>query len=475
MLHLRIMKFLNSDLRVNSFPEMGLNAELMTALETMKITQPTPIQCQAIATAKTGVDIVAVAQTGSGKTLAYALPILQAMSERPEARALVLAPSREMAEQIFRVFETLTAELPMTASLIIGGLSSSLQTSKLKKNPRIIVATPGRLYDHLLTNKLLLKNTQFLVIDEADRMLDMGFAPQLKNIHGTMRGEWQTLMFSASFRASVETVAQIFMRPEPTMIRTEMAEAPVENLRQRVIFLDRNRKNEQLFTELGKTKGGVIVFVGDKERCEIVGQFLKDNGYSTDLIHGELSAGHRGRVIREFREGQIRIIVTTDLLARGLDVPHVDNIISVDLPFEPEDFLHRIGRTARAGRSGTAVTFVTPVDGRKYKMIRKYLDGADEVKADPYFEFVEPRTDRYRKPDADTKKVAKAPSPGFGPAPSRPVIASGPAGGPSAGPRPTGRPQGLGANAVPRSGPRPSRPSSGGSRPGSKPGEPKSR
>lgn len=394
------MKIENTKNSKSSFQEMSISPTLISALEKMKITRPTPIQSQALPAGMEGQDIIAVAQTGSGKTLAYALSVLSVLEKKPSARALILAPSREMAQQIFRVFTELCVEQPITTCLVIGGLPGAKQTSQLKKNPRLIVGTPGRMNDHLLTNKLLLQNVEVIVIDEADRMLDMGFAPQLKSIQNTLRGHRQTLMFSASFGQAVESIAKVFMKDKVTFIKTAQAEAPVSTLKQKVIFIDHNLKSDRLLDELNATQGGVIVFTGNQESCVKTGWYLKEYGYATDLIHGELSQGHRNRVVREFREGKIRVLVATDLLARGLDVPHVDHVINFDLPYQGEDFLHRIGRTARAGRSGTAITFVTPSDFKKYTKIKPYLQGAHEIRVNPKFAF----NQNLRKPESKDEK-----------------------------------------------------------------------
>ncbi|MGZ3748075.1 MAG: DEAD/DEAH box helicase, partial [Pseudobdellovibrionaceae bacterium] len=226
------MKFQTSPLRLNSFNEMSIAPALLTALEKLFITKPTDIQSQAIPAALKGSDIIAIAQTGSGKTLAFALSILTNLLQQPESRALVLAPTREMAQQIYKVFLELCSELPISVCLAIGGTTGSKQANQLKKNPRLIVATPGRMNDHLMGNKLLLQNVGIVVIDEADRMLDMGFAPQLKNIQSTLRGPRQTLMFSASFGQNVESIAQLFMAEKVLMIRSNLAEEPVTSLKQ---------------------------------------------------------------------------------------------------------------------------------------------------------------------------------------------------------------------------------------------------
>lgn len=378
---------------------MALAPQLLAALDKMTITVPTDVQSQAIPVGLSESDLIAIAQTGSGKTLAFALPILTALEKKPGSRALVLAPSREMAQQIYKVFEQLYAEAPISASLVIGGIPSAKQISGLKKNPRLIVGTPGRLNDHLLNNKLLLQNVEIVVIDEADRMLDVGFAPQLKNIQSTMRGRRQTMMFSASFGQAVESLAKVFMNNDAFMIRSAQAEEPVASLRQKVLFIDKKMKEDRLLDELNAAKGSVIVFTGSQHSCESVGKYLKEYGYSTNLIHGGLSQGQRNRVIRDFREGKTRVLVATDLLARGLDVPHVEHVFNFDLPFQSEDFLHRIGRTARAGRGGNAVTFVSWSDYKMYQKVKPYLQGAEEIKVDPDFSFL----DRSKKFDPENK------------------------------------------------------------------------
>ncbi len=381
------MKFQTSELVQNRFQDMGLDPILLTAIEKMNITKPTPVQAEALPMALTKQDLIAVAQTGSGKTLVFALATLTVLAKNPEARALVLAPSREMAEQIFQVFSALCAELPVTSCLIMGGTPNAKQVSMLKKIPRLIVATPGRMKDHLMTNKLLLQRVAVVVIDEADRMLDMGFAPQLETIRSTMRGERQTMMFSASFSPGVEKIAKKFLSPSAYMIRANKAEEPVSGLKQKVLLIDRGQKKDQLLIELRATKGPVMVFVGSQQASEIVEQHLKDNGVKSAVIHGGLSQNARQQAVSSFREGLVRVLVTTDLLARGLDIPNLEAVINFDLPYEPEDFLHRIGRTARAGRKGKAITFVVSSDKHMFEKIQPYLAGSEEHRLASDFSF----------------------------------------------------------------------------------------
>ncbi len=374
------LKYLEEQPPRTSFGEMNLSTPLETALKVMGIKRPTDIQARAIPSIAMGSDIIAVSQTGSGKTLAYALSVLTQLEKKQDSRALVLAPSREMAQQIHKVFEQLCAELPISVCLVIGGLSNSEQISILKKHPRLIVATPGRMNDHLLNNKLLLQKVEVVVIDEADRMLDMGFAPQLKSIKSTLRGHQQILMFSATFGPVVETVAKILMKEEVIMIRGNNAEKPVQTLNQKVVWIDEKNKNDYLVDVLKKSKGSVLIFTDSQEACQSLGQHLKNNGFEAQLVHGGLTQGHRTRLSREFRERQFRILVGTDLLARGVDISHIELIVNFDLPMKAEDFLHRIGRTARAGRSGQALTFITKADREKYEKIKPYLVGAQEIR-----------------------------------------------------------------------------------------------
>lgn len=369
---------------------MSLPEPLLAALAKMGLTTPTPIQSEAIPVALGGSDLLGVAQTGSGKTLAYGLSLMSVLLKNPEARALILLPSRETADQVHRVLSELVAgSTPVSLCLAASGVPNDILTSQLKKNPRVIVATPGRLVDHLKNNKLLLKGLSVLVLDEADRMLDMGFETQLKFIKNTLRGEWQTMMFAASFGNWAKPIAELFMRADSVLVRSAAAETPVETLQQTIYFVTSKQKDNRLRDELKRMQGGVIVFADSMESCTALGRFLEHSGFSCDYMHGDMSAGHRNRVLREFREEKFQILITTDLLARGLDIPHIQHVVSYDLPYKAEDYLHRIGRTARAGREGRALTFVTPGDGRTFRKMKPYLQGAQEEVLMSNFKFTD--------------------------------------------------------------------------------------
>lgn len=383
------MKFKDSSLSVASFSDMKLVPQALTALAKLGFTDPTPIQSQAIPAVLAGADMVAVAQTGTGKTLAYALPIMTKLAQNPQARVLVLTPNRETADQVLRTFNDLNTENQVTLCLATIGSPEKTQVSQLKKNPRIIIATPGRLAENLRKNKLLLQGLEILVLDEADRLIDVSFDAQIKFIHSTLRGKRQTLMFAATFGAWADPIANLLMHPGALNIRAESSGKPVANLKQTVFFMTEAQKNNRLRDELRGVKGGIIVFAESQESCNSIGRFLEHHKFSSDFMHGDMKAGHRNRVLREFREEKIQILVTTDLLARGLDVPHVNAVVSYDLPYKGEDYLHRIGRTARAGREGAAITFVTPGDARTYRKMKPYLEGAKEETLSTGFQFDE--------------------------------------------------------------------------------------
>lgn len=369
------------------FSDLGVSPYLLSSLEKLKFSTPTSIQTESIPMALAGCDLIAVAQTGSGKTLAYALSLLTLLDKNTQARALVLSPNRETAEQVYRVFLDLCQDSSLKICLASTGMPMAEQVSKLKKNPRVIIATPGRLNDHLKNNKLLLQGLSIMVIDEADRMLELGFEPQLKFIQSTLRGNRQTMMFAASFGVKSEPIAKLFLKSDALTLKSTDAEMPVAGLEQRVLFLNPAQKNNRLLDELKKMKEGVIVFTESQESCTATGRFLENKGLSVGFVHGDMNPGHRNRILREFREKKIQIMVTTDLLARGIDVPHVKYVVNYDLPYKAEDFLHRIGRTARAGREGMAITFIAPTDERTYRKIKQYLEGASHETISENFKF----------------------------------------------------------------------------------------
>lgn len=366
-------------------PSFDLAQSLVDQLGTLGFTAPTDVQTQIVPQIYNEKSFLAIAQTGTGKTLCYLIPIVAKVLIDPKSRSLILTPSRETADQVYSALTSLANKFNLTTCLASSGSTVKETEKQLRKLPHIIVATPGRLNEHLANNKLLLQGLKVLVLDEADRMFALGFEDQLALIHKTLRGERQTWMFAASFGNWAEKTAYTFMPDGYKELRCENAEAPVIHLNQRVLFVAPSQKDFKLMDELKPLQGGTIIFTGNQESCVKLGRLLQHKGLAGDYIHGDMNPGHRNRIIREFREQKLSILITTDLLARGLDIPHVNTVINYELPYKSEDFLHRIGRTARAGRSGQAITFITPSDLDSYKKIKKYLTGATEEKLSNIF------------------------------------------------------------------------------------------
>ncbi|NUM59923.1 MAG: DEAD/DEAH box helicase [Bdellovibrionaceae bacterium] len=370
-----------------SFESSQINPLLIESLKNLQITIPTEIQVKSIPAILQKKNTLAVAQTGTGKTLAYLLPLLTLLAQNKDQRALILSPSRETTEQIHKVMLSVSEGLLISSCLVTSGTPVATQSSQLKKNPRLIVATPGRIGEHLNNNKLLLKGLSYIVIDEADRLLATGFQTQFEFIRSTLRGTWQTIMFAATTNTKVEEVAKKLLGEDFTVIKAQNVHKPVETLKQKIYFMSLSQKNNRLLDEVKKRKASTIIFADSKESCVAIGRLLTHHQLSCDFVHGDMNPGHRNRIFREFREQKIQILITTDLMARGLDFPNVAYVINFELPYKAEDFLHRIGRTARAGKEGVAITFITPSDYHGYKKIKSYLKDAEEETIATNFKF----------------------------------------------------------------------------------------
>ncbi len=354
---------------MTTFQQMNLPPRLYSVLEAMNFVTPTPIQSKAIPAAFSGRDLVGCAQTGTGKTAAFCIPILVRLAEREDQTALILAPTRELAVQIHKVVEQLGAAFPELSSvLLIGGAPMPPQVRALKKNPRIIVATPGRLLDHLQQGTASVSAVGFLVLDEADRMLDMGFAPQLARIRSYLPATRQTFFFSATFPESIRATAVQFLK-NPLVVTAGPASRPIAKIRQSVIETTLEKKNDVLLDELGTRDGSVLIFTRTRRRTDRIARYLSRFGHSVARIHGDRNQSQRDSAIREFRSGSVRILVATDIAARGLDIPKIAHVINYDLPQLPEDYVHRIGRTARAGADGASLSLVLPEDRTQWRRI----------------------------------------------------------------------------------------------------------
>jgi superfamily II DNA/RNA helicase len=358
---------------MTSFSQFELPAQLNTALERMKYTIPTPIQKQAIPLALKGHDILGSAQTGTGKTAAFGIPLVAKILNNPRGNAIVLTPTRELATQVITVITQLLGQRSFVqAALLIGGDSMHKQTAQLKMRPRIIVGTPGRINDHLERGNLILHDTNFLVLDETDRMLDMGFGIQIDRIVKFLPAARQTLMFSATIPAEIVKMSAKYLK-NPERIAVGAVNAPIVKIQQDIIHVNESGKYEELTKQIEARNGSIIVFVKTKRGADRLSERLNKQGHKTDTIHGDLHQRKREKVIQGFRDMKFRILIATDIAARGLDIPHIEHVINYDLPQCPEDYIHRIGRTGRNGSEGSALCLISPDDGMKWRAIHRLL------------------------------------------------------------------------------------------------------
>lgn len=355
------------------FNKLNLPAPLLSSLTKMGFNQPTPIQEQAIPLALEGHDIMGTAQTGTGKTGAYSIPIIARLMNDPSAAALILTPTRELAGQVLTVIQQMGDSAHLNTALLIGGDSMRKQMQQLQRRPRIIVGTPGRINDHLTRRSLNLQNVRMMVLDETDRMLDMGFSVQIEQILKYMPAERQTLMFSATLPRQILKISERYMN-NPKRVSVGSTTAPAQDVTQSIIRTTEGAKYDDLVAQLNSRKGSILVFVKTKFGAEKLAKKLSRANHHSDAIHGDLQQRQRDRVIAEFRAKEFRILVATDVASRGLDIPHIEHVINYDLPQCPEDYIHRIGRTARAGEKGEAVSLIAPSDGKKWNAILQMLN-----------------------------------------------------------------------------------------------------
>ena len=359
---------------MSDFSQFGLPAQLNTALERMKYTTPTPIQLQAIPLALKGHDILGSAQTGTGKTAAFGIPLVAKILNNPRGNAIVLTPTRELAAQVMTVITGLLGQRSFVqAALLIGGDSMHKQTAQLKMRPRIIVGTPGRINDHLERGNLILHDTNYLVLDETDRMLDMGFGIQIDRIVKFLPATRQTLMFSATIPPEIVKMSAKYLK-SPERIAVGSVNTPIVKIQQEIIHVNDSGKYDELNKQINARNGSIIVFVKTKRGADRLSERLNKQGSKTDTIHGDLHQRKREKVIQGFRDMKFRILVATDIAARGLDIPHIEHVINYDLPQCPEDYIHRIGRTGRNGSEGSAVCLISPDDGMKWRAIHRLLN-----------------------------------------------------------------------------------------------------
>ena len=359
----------------NSFFELVKTELVLEALDKINFQQPTEIQAQAIPIIQRGRDLIACAQTGTGKTAAFCLPIIDKLTRLENENALILTPTREIASQITDFLKSvLHRNLQLRLVLLIGGHALEKQTRALKKQPRIIVATPGRLNDHLKRRALNLESFTTLILDEADRMLDMGFAPQLRTISNYLPRNRQTLLFSATIQGETKELAQRFLT-KPLQLTIGKPSQPISKIHQINIETEDAEKIDRLMDELNQRQGSKLIFVKTRSGVERLFNTLKGFGYKLGRIHGERTQTQRNTALSEFSDGTHSILVATDVAARGIDISNIGQVINFDPPQMTEDYIHRIGRTARAGKSGEALNLITPKNTLEWLEIFEVLKG----------------------------------------------------------------------------------------------------
>ena len=354
-----------------SFYGLGIAPGLLEVLDKLKFSIPTPIQQKAIPIAINGQDVIGIAQTGTGKTIAFGIPMIQCLL-RERGRGLVLLPTRELAVQVNETLKKFTVKFNMGTAVLIGGEPMERQTSELRKNPRIIIATPGRLLDLIGRQYLRIDDTTVLVLDEADRMLDMGFAPQIEKILHMIPRERQTLLFSATIPPTIMKIAANYMQ---LPVRTEIAPSgtAAENVSQEIFVVRHEDKTKILTKILNEYNGPILVFTRTKRGAAKVTRNIRHMGHSAAEIHADRSLNQRQSALEGFKSGMYRILVATDIAARGIDVKGIELVLNYDLPDDPENYVHRIGRTGRAGKEGHAISLAMPDQGQDVKNIEKII------------------------------------------------------------------------------------------------------
>jgi len=361
------------------FNQLGLLAELLRAIDEQGYRNATPIQQQAIPLILAGRDILAGAQTGTGKTAGFTLPLLQRLHEmrrsgrRADIRALILTPTRELAAQVGESVRTYGRYLPIRSTMICGGVSINPQISALRKGLDIVIATPGRLLDHVQQRTIDLSHVEVLVLDEADRMLDMGFIRDIRRIMAELPQKRQNLLFSATFSKEIRRLAADLLNA-PTEVQAAARNMPADRINQVVWPVDQARKRELLSHQIGaRNWRQVLVFVRTKHGADRLSKQLTQDGLDSAALHGNKSQATRTRTLNDFKAGRIRVLVATDVAARGLDIERLPHVVNYDLPHVPEDYVHRIGRTARAGQEGHAVSLVCAEEEKLLTAIERLL------------------------------------------------------------------------------------------------------
>jgi len=362
-----------------SFYGLGIAPQLLQVLDKMKFHTPTPVQQKAIPLALEGQDVIGIAQTGTGKTLAFGIPMIQRLAQKT-GRGLVLVPTRELAIQVHQSLHKVDPK--MKFAVLIGGASMERQIQDLHRHPRILIATPGRLIDHMNQRRVNLNDVNILVLDEADRMFDMGFAPQIQTILRQCPRERQTLLFSATMPESIMKLASAHMKL-PIHVEIARSGTVAEKITQEVFIVKKETKKDLLCKVLAQYHGTILLFSRTKIGAMKITRFIRDAGHSAAEIHSDRTLGQRREALEGFRSGKYRVLVATDIAARGIDVSGIELVINYDLPDEAENYVHRIGRTGRAKDKGHAISFATPEQGKDIKDIEKLMRTALPISEHP--------------------------------------------------------------------------------------------
>ncbi|HEX9503381.1 MAG TPA: DEAD/DEAH box helicase [Patescibacteria group bacterium] len=376
-----------------SFEGLGIAPKLLEILAQLKFTTPTPIQFQSIPSAIEGKDVMGIAQTGTGKTMAFGIPMIQRLAQN-KGRGLVILPTRELALQVDESLQKIGRSLGLKTAVLIGGEAMPRQLRALRQNPHIIIGTPGRLNDHLEQKTLDLSKVSILVLDEADRMLDMGFEPQIRRILAKIPKERQTMLFSATMPDPIVKIATTYMSL-PIRIEVAPAGTAAKDVTQEVFFVNKDKKLSLLEKVLAEHKGSVLVFTRTKFAAKKIAHAVRNMGHSASEIHSNRSLSQRKEALEGFKIGKYRILAATDIAARGIDVVGIELVINYDLPENPEDYVHRIGRTGRAGLAGKAVSFAYPDQKYDVRSIERLIRSTLKISASPELSSV-PSEDRPR-------------------------------------------------------------------------------
>ena len=358
------------------FSQFPLSPALQARLDANKFVIPTPVQSGAIPPALEGRDVLATAQTGTGKTLSFLIPIVEMLqtsaARGPAAHALILLPTRELAMQVEKAFLAIRSNSSQTVALVVGGMAEHAQLNAIRQGAKLIVATPGRLEDYLKRKLVRLDQVKIMVLDEVDRMLDMGFQPAIARIATTLPATRQTLCYSATLEGAVKEVARKYLN-NPVRIEIGSVLKPAENVELRTFEVEPDKKQELLEHLLDQEQGSFLVFVRTKHGADRVARRLARGGFSATQIHGDRTQSQRNQALRSFSEGRHRVLVATDVAARGIDVAHIAHVVNFDMPKMAEDFVHRIGRTGRASASGIASTFASSSERGDLRKIERTL------------------------------------------------------------------------------------------------------